>query len=110
MIKVTFYEDSQKIIRRCMFSGHAGYAEEGADIICSAVSILYINTFNAIENFTTDKVRVKEVKSNNFHDFSFCDMPSESAQLLMNTLAMGLDTIKNEYGSRYLKITHKEVQ
>ena len=34
--------------------GHAGYAEEGQDIVCAAASILVINTINAIEEFTED--------------------------------------------------------
>ena len=36
------------------FNGHAGYADSGEDIVCAAVSVLVINTFNAIERFTDD--------------------------------------------------------
>ena len=36
-------------------SGHAGFAEEGSDIVCSAVSMLVINTINCIEEFTEEK-------------------------------------------------------
>ena len=28
--------------------GHAGYAEEGQDIVCAAVSVLVINTVNSL--------------------------------------------------------------
>ena len=28
--------------------GHAGFAEAGQDIVCAAVSVLVINTFNSI--------------------------------------------------------------
>ena len=28
--------------------GHAGYADEGYDIICAAVSVLTVNTINSI--------------------------------------------------------------
>ena len=31
--------------------GHAGYAEEGQDIICAAVSALIVNTVNSVETF-----------------------------------------------------------
>ena len=110
MIKVTFYEDANNVIQRCTFSGHAEYADKGEDIICAAVSILFINTMNAIETFTSDKTKVNYNKKNNYHDVSFYETPSESSQLLMNTLLLGLDSIKNQYGSNYLKITHKEVQ
>ena len=30
-------------------NGHAGYAEEGQDIICAAVSALIVNTVNSVE-------------------------------------------------------------
>ena len=32
--------------------GHSGYADEGSDIVCSAISLLVINTINAIDTFT----------------------------------------------------------
>ena len=109
MIRVTIYESSDKVIRRCTFSGHAEYADKGEDIICSAVSILFINTVNAIETFTSDKTKVKEDKKTNSYDFSFCKFPGKDSQLLMNTLLLGLDSIQSQYGSKYLKIIHKEV-
>ncbi len=34
--------------------GHAGYADEGEDIICAAVSALALNFFNSVETFTED--------------------------------------------------------
>ncbi len=34
---------------------HAGYAEEGQDIVCAAVSVLMINTVNSLDAFTDDK-------------------------------------------------------
>ena len=36
--------------------GHADYAEEGQDIICSAVSALIVNAVNSIETFTEDRI------------------------------------------------------
>lgn len=39
MIQITKTRDQKKII--LTFSGHAGYAEQGKDIVCSAVSALY---------------------------------------------------------------------
>ena len=39
--------------------GHAGYAEEGYDIICAAVSVLTVNTINSIEKFTDDAFKAE---------------------------------------------------
>ena len=51
MIKARIYRKNQKI---CGFeiSGHAGYAQAGEDIVCSAVTVLCFNTVNAVEKFT----------------------------------------------------------
>ena len=37
--------------------GHAGYAEEGQEIICAAVSALVINTVNSLEQLTKDSIK-----------------------------------------------------
>ena len=39
--------------------GHAGYAEEGYDIICAAVSALVINTVNSLDQLTKDQTYVQ---------------------------------------------------
>ena len=38
--------------------GHAEYADPGQDIVCAAVSVLIINTMNAIELYTEDAFSV----------------------------------------------------
>ena len=40
--------------------GHAGYAEEGQDIICAAVSALIISTVNSLETLTKDHFRLED--------------------------------------------------
>ena len=40
--------------------GHAGYAEPGKDIICSAVTILTFNLIKSIESLTGDKIKYKD--------------------------------------------------
>ena len=38
-------------------SGHAGYAEAGRDIVCAAVSMLVINTANALDGLTDNSLK-----------------------------------------------------
>ena len=110
MIKVTFYQNPEDTIMRCVFEGHAEYADKGQDIICSAVSILFINTVNSVETYTDDPFSLDEDRKKNRYDFSFQKSPSKESQLLMNSLLLGLNTIRDQYGSKFLKITLKEVQ
>ena len=48
MTHITFFKNSEKEITGFYSAGHAGYAESGSDIICSAISVLTINTINSV--------------------------------------------------------------
>ena len=50
MIHVTIYENDRKECIGFQTKGHAEYAKMGQDIVCAAVSVLVINTMNAIED------------------------------------------------------------
>ncbi len=49
MITVIIDKDSDKNIRAMFIGGHAGYSEEGSDIICSAASTLVCTAVNSLE-------------------------------------------------------------
>ncbi|MGN8885763.1 ribosomal-processing cysteine protease Prp [Blautia sp. HCP28S3_G10] len=87
--------------------GHAGYAEEGQDIICAAVSVLVINTVNSLERLTGDHIEVKE--DDGFVSFTFTEPVSEGGTLLMDSLILGLTEIQHSYSNRYLKVKVREV-
>ena len=82
--------------------GHAGYAEEGYDIICAAVSALVINTVNSLDQLTTEE-------SDGFVSFTFTEPISEGGTLLMDSLVLGLTEIEHSYSKRYLKVKVREV-
>lgn len=86
--------------------GHAGYAEEGYDIICAAVSVLTVNTINAIERFTEDTFEAEAADGNVSWKFTMFPL-SDKASLLMDTLVMGLEDIQESYGKKYIKIVKK---
>ena len=86
--------------------GHAGYAEEGYDIICAAVSVLAVNTINSIEKFTEDAFKA-EAKDGMVR-WKFTELPiSNEAKLLMDALVLGLEYIRESYGKKYIKIVKK---
>ena len=110
MIKVDVFRKNNSIYKFTV-SGHAGFAEEGSDIVCSAVSILVINTINAIETFTGEKAKAAADDENGgFIDYCFADtktgIANHDAQLLLETMVMGLRDIENEY-NRYIKVNDK---
>ena len=86
--------------------GHAGYAEEGFDIVCSAVTALVVNTINSIEKFTEDPF--KGEAADGLVRWKFQKTPvSKETELLMDSLVLGLEYIQESYGKKYIKIIKK---
>lgn len=51
-------KDYKKISYKLTASGHAGYAPEGYDIVCGAISILLFTLANALDDFGADNLKV----------------------------------------------------
>ncbi len=86
--------------------GHAGFSVKGKDIVCAAVSVLVINTVNAIDQFTDEEL---ECGTEDAIEWKFLSSPGEKAVLLMDAMLLGLKEIQNEYGKRYLRLIFEEV-
>ena len=92
-----------------VIKGHAGYAEEGEDIICAAVSALAINFYNSVETFTDDGFEGIAGQEDVQFDFRFTSDISPESKLLMDSLILGLQNIVSNYGKKYLELKFKEV-
>ncbi|MBP5304618.1 MAG: ribosomal-processing cysteine protease Prp [Lachnospiraceae bacterium] len=78
--------------------GHAGFANSGSDIVCSAVSMLVINTINSIEKFTTDKFSVKDDEKKGLIEFEFISKEiSPDSKLLLDAMCLGLSSAQESY-------------
>ncbi len=111
MIKVTVYQNNDGVFCGFRMEGHAGFAAYGNDIVCSAVSVLVINTMNSIDKFTDDKFNGAVHEEKDVVSFDIISEPmSASAELLLNSLVLGLNAIQNEYGKKYIKIKIKKKQ
>lgn len=110
MIRATVYRKNKKI---CGFeiTGHAGYADAGKDIVCAAVTVLSLNTVNAVERFTETPFRCEAQEEGGGYLkvlFPLEGMADAKVQLLLETLALGLSGIESEYGN-YLTLIDEEV-
>ncbi|MBP3237656.1 MAG: ribosomal-processing cysteine protease Prp [Lachnospiraceae bacterium] len=99
MITVSIFKNKAGKISGFSLAGHAGYAEEGEDIVCSAVTALSFNTVNSIEAFCNDKI-VLDVADENEGGYLRLDLknPSEEALLLLKSFELGIKNICDEYG------------
>ena len=102
MISVRFEYDSQKEIIGYELKGHAGYDDIGYDIVCSAVSILAINTCNSIESFTEDKFTVETDESGYLK--LIVEDPCQDSKLLLKSFRLGIEGIEAQYGKEFVKI------
>lgn len=87
--------------------GHSGYAEAGSDIICSAVSILTTTLLNSIEVFT--ECKLDEDVDDGYIKCIFVNGTDEKATLLVDAMILGLKSIQDIYGKKYLTLKIEEV-
>ncbi|MCR5748263.1 MAG: ribosomal-processing cysteine protease Prp [Lachnospiraceae bacterium] len=104
MIEVRIKRNEASDIIGFRVSGHAFFADAGKDIICAAVSMLTINTINAIESFCDDKADVTVDKEKGFIEAILSGDPGEGSKLLLKTFHLGVTSIENKYGSSYVKV------
>lgn len=91
--------------------GHAEFAAYGNDIVCAAVSVLVINTINSIEAFTEDTFENAVHQEKDVVSFELTSNPvSEKAELLLESLVLGLTSIAEEYGKKYIRLKIKRKQ
>ncbi|MBH1940976.1 ribosomal-processing cysteine protease Prp [Mobilitalea sibirica] len=110
MIQVSIYKNADNLITGFILSGHADYSEYGSDIVCSAVSALVINTINSVENFTSDRFHLEQDEKKGFIEFRVIEPMSSNTNLLLNSLALGLQGIQEEYTDQYIKLTQVKSQ
>ncbi len=78
-------------------SGHAGYAENGLDIVCSAVSVLLYNAVNSCEALLG-----AELSASDETDPFVVEVPQQwvshdGVQLLLRSMEFGLRQIAEQY-------------
>lgn len=110
MTKITIYKTKAGEYRKFTCDGHAAYADYGQDIVCAAISILAINTVNSLEEITREPIQVEADEEAGKISCTFLRHPlSETSVALMDSLALGLSRIEEQYGKKYCKLTFKEV-
>ena len=106
MINITI-TTSQGQFKRFSVSGHADYDESGRDIVCSAVSMLVINTVNSLDAFTESTCEI-ETDDDKGYINCYINNPTDESELLMKSMVLGLEGVKDSY-SEFVQIYYKEV-
>ena len=112
MTKVTIYKNVKNECVGFQVCEHAGYAEEGSDIVCAGISALVITTENAL----CQLLKLSPTERGGEDGFLEVLLPEKmteaqmhDAQLLMNTLHIGLENIAQAYPD-YVRLTVRKVR
>lgn len=91
MISIKYYKKDNEIWLRSV--GHAGYAEYGRDIVCSAISTLLQTLAINLEN------RYENTVCNIDSGYMFIHSFGEKAEEILDILLMGIEAVAEEYPS-----------
>ena len=118
MITITFVKDENRKITGLFMEGHAGYAEEGSDIVCAGASTLLYTAVNALDSICgyQDIARIHEddgdgdVHAEVIVPADGIAARAETAQVIMRTCEVGFITLASSVnidGNRYVEIIEK---
>lgn len=107
MVKITIFQNQQKQLTGFECMGHAEYADEN-DIVCAAASALVINCINSIEAFTDTLFVCDTRESDGMISFRIEEEPGAYAELLLKSLALGLEEMERNY-EEYIDVIFEEV-
>ena len=103
MIRLTLHETGGQLTGfECV--GHAGYAEEGQDIVCAAVSILTTTCANALESVAGVTPQVSA--SSGWMALSLPRDAGRDAQVILKAMRQGLRDLAEEY-PRYFQLIER---
>ena len=103
MISAEFFYNEDHRLNGFRIEGHAGYADSGFDIICSAISVLTINTVNSIDRLTDDFYEFEQDEDTGLMILRMEEF-SEASELLLRAMRIGIEGIAEEYGNEYVRI------
>ncbi|MBR6027964.1 MAG: ribosomal-processing cysteine protease Prp [Clostridia bacterium] len=96
MIRAVMLRDAAGHFTGCRVTGHSGYAPQGSDIVCAAVSALCATCVNSLEAVCGVRPELRENRDG-LLDFrlpgGLSDQQAHDAQVLMKALRQGLKDV-----------------
>lgn len=104
MINIRVVEDRLGTVREFEIQGHSGYATNGSDIVCAAVSALAYTAMGAIQEMCKEPLwEVRDGYMKCVIPDSIVDDSREVVNTIMNTIMIGFRQIELSY-SKYVRI------
>ena len=109
MINVIVIKEKQTI-KTIEATGHSGYASEGQDIVCSAISTLMETLANGLTEVVKAEVKVVVDESVPHLSVTLMETDKEKcklSQVLMQSTLLGIKGVAQEF-SKFIKIKEKQ--
>ncbi|MDD4722136.1 MAG: ribosomal-processing cysteine protease Prp [Acidaminococcaceae bacterium] len=98
MIRIDMEKNLNGFIVGYTVNGHAGFAPEGQDIICSAVSTLTMVAINGLEEHLHREVSYEI--SDGHMQVELKQTPDDLSQAILATMEIGLKDLAEQYPKR----------
>ncbi len=109
MVTVVLKRDKDGMITGFTCSGHANYAEKGADIICAGISALTHSAVLSLERLTDLELNIIQDPEDGWLGCTWVNnVDDERADLISKVMLIGLEEIERQYPD-YLKVSEVEV-
>ena len=109
MTHVLIFKSRIGEVRGFNLIGHAEYGNAGEDIVCAGISALVINTINSLEKLAGLHPHLTVNEEEGLIDCRFTEDINDQGKLLIESLILGLEGIRKQYGEKYLDLTFEEV-
>ena len=106
MIRVTVFR-SEGRISGFRLTGHADYDEYGKDIICSAMSMLAINTLNSMIVIANERFDYDQNEEDGLIEVRFDHEPNEYAGVLLSSFELGVQGVIDQYGNEFVSLVYE---
>jgi len=110
MITISLERASTGFIQKFTISGHSGYAAEGSDIICAAISVLGQTAIGALQDIAVLNVDYLILETKAYLE---CTAPApeqmasgqyQIANTIMDMFELGCKQVSDSYGDKYVRI------
>ena len=116
MIRVVISSSQDGADRSFSITGHSGYAPEGSDILCAAISVLGQTAIASLQSLTELDIRyeIDERKPSLRCAVKLPEDPDDpqyiTASVLLDAFAIGCRHTAAAYGRQYIRISKKVIQ
>ncbi len=108
MITINLFRNESRKIVRFTVSGHAGYSEQGTDIVCASVTTAAFTALNGLLDVA--KIDVEFTVRDGYLDCCLPENLSEknrsNADLLLESMVLSFQNLEEQYG-KFVKLQNK---